>query len=126
MTRSTLADDIIARVRSVTGPSDQMVPLHAPEFQGREWEMVKECLDTGWVSSVGSFVDRFEREAAAASGVASGVAVVNGTAALHVALLLAGVERGDEVLLRAWLDETTNATVSEALDVVWTAPAAAP
>ena len=101
MTSSTLADDIIARVRSVTGPSDQMVPLHAPEFLGREWDLVKECLDTGWVSSVGSFVDRFEREAAEASGVAHGVAVVNGTAALHVALLLAGVERGDEVLLPA-------------------------
>lgn len=90
---------IVDRVRQVIGPSEEFVPLHAPEFRGREWEMIKECLDTGWVSSVGSYVDRFEREVAAASGVRYGVAVVNGTAALHIALLLAGVLPGDEVIL---------------------------
>ncbi|MEO8530995.1 MAG: LegC family aminotransferase [Deltaproteobacteria bacterium] len=95
------AAEIVARVRAVTGPSDHMVPLHAPEFRGREWELVKDCLDTGWVSSVGSYVDRFEREVAQASGVRYGVAVVNGTAALHIALLLAGLRAGDEVLLPA-------------------------
>lgn len=99
MPANDLARDIIARVRAVTGPANDMLPLHAPEFAGREWELVKECLDTGWVSSVGAFVDRFEREAAAASGVRHGIAVVNGTAALHIALLLAGVQPGDEVLM---------------------------
>lgn len=91
--------DIVERVRFVTGPSEDMIPLHAPEFRGREWELVKDCLDTGWVSSVGSYVDRFERQVAEASGVRFGVAVVNGTAALHIALLLAGVRPGDEVIL---------------------------
>lgn len=74
------------------------VPLCVPEVRGQEWTYVKECLDTGWVSSVGSYVDRFEREMAAAAGTKYAVAVVNGTAALHVALMVAGVQPGDEVL----------------------------
>lgn len=77
------------------------VGLHEPEFSGNEWGYVKECLDTGWVSSVGKFVDRFERDLAAYTGAKYAVAVVNGTAALHVCLLLAGVERDDEVLIPA-------------------------
>lgn len=92
-------DEIIERVRCVTGTANELVPLHAPEFRGREWELVKDCLDTGWVSSVGSYVDRFEQEVASASGVRFGVAVVNGTAALHIALVLADVSLGDEVIL---------------------------
>ena len=73
------------------------IPLCVPNVSGNEWTYIKECLDTGWVSSVGSYVDRFERETAAAAGVKYGVACSTGTAALHVALLLAGVERDDEV-----------------------------
>lgn len=75
--------------------------LHEPRFSGNEWVYVKECLDTGWVSSVGKFVDRFEEDLAAYTGVKRAIAVVNGTAALHICLLLAGVEPGDEVLLPA-------------------------
>jgi perosamine synthetase len=85
----------------VLGKPHDFVPLHAPEFSGAEWEMVKDCLDTGWVSSVGSYVDRFERDVAAACGVAHGVALVNGTAALHLALRVVGVAPGDEVILPA-------------------------
>lgn len=77
------------------------IPLSEPNISGREWEYVKECLDTGWVSSVGSFVDRFEREFAEAVGSNHAVAMVNGTSALHIALLVAGVKTGDEVLLPA-------------------------
>ncbi len=77
------------------------VPLHVPHFEGSEWEYVKECLDTGWVSSVGSYVDRFEAEVAAHCGAAHGVAVVNGTAALQIALEIVGVGPGDEVLMPA-------------------------
>ena len=66
---------------------------------GNEWEYVKECLDTNWVSSVGSFVDRFESEVADFVGAAHGVATSSGTAALHVALLVAGVRPDDEVLV---------------------------
>lgn len=74
------------------------IPLHEPSFSGNEWAYVKECLDTGWVSSVGKFVDRFEQQLADYTGAKHAIAVVNGTAALHVCLLLAGVERDDEVL----------------------------
>jgi perosamine synthetase len=75
------------------------IPLSAPEIGGNEWKYVKECLDGGWVSSVGAFVTRFERELAALTGSPHAVAVVNGTAALHVALRAVGVEPGDEVLV---------------------------
>ncbi|MEI9897622.1 MAG: LegC family aminotransferase [Chthoniobacter sp.] len=77
------------------------VPLCIPEIHGNEWTYVKECLDTGWVSSVGSFVDRFERMVADYVGAKYAVATVNGTAALHIALLLAGVQPEDEVLVSA-------------------------
>lgn len=63
--------------------------------------MVKDCLDTGWVSSVGSYVDRFERDVAAICGVAHCVALVNGTGALHLALRVVGVGPGDEVIVPA-------------------------
>jgi perosamine synthetase len=76
-----------------------MIPLSVPELRGREWEYVKDCLDTGWVSSVGSYVGRFEEACAAATGTRYAVATVNGTSALHVALLVAGVEPDDEVLV---------------------------
>jgi len=75
------------------------IPLCVPEIRGNEWKYIKECLDTNWVSSVGSFVDRFERELAAYVGTKHAVATVNGTAALHIALLVAGVQPGDEVLV---------------------------
>jgi perosamine synthetase len=75
--------------------------LHEPRFNGNEWAYLKECIDSTFVSSVGKFVDRFEDDLARFTGAKRAVAVVNGTAALHVALLLAGVEAGDEVLLPA-------------------------
>ena len=75
------------------------IPLCVPEIRGNEWAYVKECLDANWVSSGGAYVNRFEQAVAARAGVAHGAATVNGTAALHVALLLAGVRPGDEVLV---------------------------
>lgn len=89
----------VTAVRSVVGA--QPVALHEPRFAGREWEYLKECLDSTFVSSVGKFVDRFEAELATYTGARHAVAVVNGTAALHIALRLAGVEPGDEVLVPA-------------------------
>jgi perosamine synthetase len=80
-------------------PAGVFVPLCAPEIGGNEWHYVKECLDTGWVSSVGPFVDRFEAAMAGAVGARHAVAMQSGTAALHLALLVAGVERDDEVLV---------------------------
>lgn len=78
-----------------------MIPLCIPEVRGNEWKYIKECLDTGWVSSVGSFVDRFEQELATYVGSEYAVAAINGTAALHIALLVAGVQPDDEVLVSA-------------------------
>lgn len=75
------------------------IPLCVPEVRGNEWTYVKECLDTGWVSSVGKYVTRFEERIAARLGAGQAVAFTSGTAALHVALLLAGVGPGDEVVL---------------------------
>jgi perosamine synthetase len=87
------------KLRALTGVESGFVGLHEPEFSGAEWEYVKDCLDTGWVSSVGAYVDRFEEEVARLSGAKHGVAVVNGTAALQIALLLVGVRTGDEVMV---------------------------
>lgn len=70
-----------------------------PEIRGNEWDYIKECLDTNWVSSAGSFVDRFEDELASYVGAKNGVAASTGTAALHVALLAAGIQADDEVLV---------------------------
>lgn len=92
---------VLGALQSVLPPGNAFLPLHEPNFGGNEWAYVKECLDTGWVSSVGKFVDRFEEELAAYTGVKRAVAVVNGTAALHVSLLLAGVKANDEVLIPA-------------------------
>lgn len=94
-----LAAEIVARVEGAVGAAARPVPLHAPEFAGAEWAMVKDCLDTGWVSSVGAYVERFEAEVARLCGAAHGVAAVNGTAALQIALQVAGVRPGDEVLV---------------------------
>lgn len=77
----------------------QSIPLSIPEIRGNEWQYVKECLDSGWVSSVGSYVDRFEQMVAAQAGTKHAVATVNGTSALHIALLVAGVRPEDEVLV---------------------------
>ena len=81
--------------------SGNITPLYAPEIRGNEWKYVKECLDTGWVSSAGRFVDRFEKELADYTLTKFAVATVNGTAALHTSLLVAGVLPDDEVLLPA-------------------------
>lgn len=93
-------DQVVSALTSVL-PDEEPIHLHAPVFEGKEWDYVRECLDTGWVSSVGRFVDEFERRLAEYTGVAHAVAVVNGTSALHVSLILAGVQRGDEVLVPA-------------------------
>lgn len=99
MTRT--AEQLLEILASVVGDAKRPVALHEPEFAGREWEYVKDCLDSGWVSSVGSYVDDFERQLAEITGARHAVAVVNGTAALHVALRVCGVQPGDEVLVPA-------------------------
>lgn len=75
------------------------IPLSVPHIAGREWEYVKDCFDTGWVSSVGTYVDRFEKELAQRVGARHAIACSSGTAALHVALLVAGVVPEDQVIV---------------------------
>lgn len=79
--------------------AERKILLCEPSIGGNEWKYVKDCLDTGWVSSVGSYVDRFEEEVAGYVGTEHAVATASGTAALHIALLVAGVEPDDEVLV---------------------------
>ena len=86
-------------MRSVVGITP--AALHEPSFAGNEWLYLKECLDSTFVSSAGKFVDRLEVELAAYTGAKHAIAVVNGTAALHIALKLAGVGANDEVLVPA-------------------------
>ena len=93
--------DFLRRLGRVLGTPAEPVGLHEPEFAGNEWAYVKECLDTGWVSSAGRFVNEFEVRLAAFTGARHAVAVVNGTAGLHAALLAAGVMPGDEVIVPA-------------------------
>jgi aminotransferase in exopolysaccharide biosynthesis len=88
---------IIDAIRARYG-QEEFVPLHAPVFSGREKEYLTDCIDSTYVSSVGAYVDRFEAMMRDYTGAAHAVAVVNGTAALHMSLLLAGVQPGDEVV----------------------------
>jgi perosamine synthetase len=93
---------ILEAIQQVVGTSsrDQPVALHEPDFRGTEaWTYVKDCLDTGWVSTAGQWVSRFEQQLASATGAAHAVSVTNGTVALRLALHLVGVGPGDEVLL---------------------------
>lgn len=78
--------------------TNEFIPLHAPVFRGRERELVLDTIDSTFVSSVGAYVDRFEQDMAAFTASPRAVAVMNGTAALHIALKLAEVEPGDLVI----------------------------
>jgi perosamine synthetase len=89
--------DVIDFIRSLYD-KDGFIPLHAPVFQGNEKAYLSECVDSTFVSSVGEFVDRFEHMVAKFTGAKYAVATVNGTAALHVALKLAGVDAASEVI----------------------------
>jgi len=75
------------------------IPLSVPNLCGNEWSYVKECLDTGWVSTAGPYVNRFEKEIASYTGASRAVACASGTAGLHTALVIEGVSAGDEVIV---------------------------
>lgn len=96
---STFVQNVIDKLKLILPQKKSHIALHEPEFSGNEWKYVKECIDTGWVSSVGKFVDRFEQQLADFTESQHAVAVVNGTAALQVCLKLVGVEQEDEVLV---------------------------
>ncbi|MDP9268909.1 MAG: LegC family aminotransferase [Acidobacteriota bacterium] len=90
---------VVATIRQALPPEAKDVALHEPRFAGSEWSYVKECLDTGWVSSAGTFVERFEKMLAEFTGARRAIAVTNGTAALHICLRSVGVQPGDEVIV---------------------------
>lgn len=93
-------DSLIKFVRDEYATND-FIPLHAPIFNGRERDYVVETIESTYVSSVGAFVDRFEKDMASYTGSPRATATVNGTAALHTALVLAEVKEGDLVLTQA-------------------------
>lgn len=95
MTMQLDIDSIIKAIKTVI-PQDQKSPfaLHEPCFRGNEWAYVKDCIDSTWVFYVGKYVDRFEAMIAEFTGVKKAVAVVNGTAALQIALKLAKTLNG--------------------------------
>ena len=95
----TLSQEILTAIQNAIGK--QSAVLHEPRFSGNESKYIQECIDSTYVSSVGKFVDRFEEELSDYTGAKHVVAVVNGTAALHVSLMITGVEPGDEVLVPA-------------------------
>ena len=99
MDSTAFVSEIVEAIRKVVGPGP--VALHEPSFDGNEWIYLKECLDSNYVSSVGKFVDQFELSLANYTGAKYAISVVNGTAALQIALKLAGVNSGEEVLLPA-------------------------
>ena len=77
----------------------KQISLSIPNISGNEMKYVKDCLDTGWISSAGSYVDKFEKMVADYSGAKYGIATMNGTAGLHIALMLIGVKRNDYVIV---------------------------
>ena len=89
---------ILDAVTKAIGPAREQVLLHRPYFPPTAWQYVKECLDTGWVSSAGSYVTKFEQMLAQMTGCKRAVATVNGTAALEICFRLVGVKAGEEVI----------------------------
>ena len=99
MTSIATPSDIIAAIDQVVRDTPRPVSLHEPLFAGNESAYVDSCIKEGWVSTVGAFVDRFEKDIAAYCGAKYAVVVVNGTCALQAALTVSGVVMGDEVLV---------------------------
>jgi perosamine synthetase len=97
----SVVDSQLLAVLEAVLPRGGPLALHEPEFAGNEWAYTRACIDSGWVSSAGKFVDEFEARLAQFTGARHAVAVVNGTAALQVAVSLAGVRGGDEVIIPA-------------------------
>jgi len=93
-------EETIAFIRGLY-KTEEFIPLHAPVFLGREKEYLNNCINSTFVSSVGEYVDKFEKMLCEYTGASFSIATVNGTAALHSALVLAGVKRDDEVLTQS-------------------------
>ena len=93
----TISQKIVNAIRTVAG--EAKVALHEPIFKGNEWSYLKDCLDSGYVSSIGQYVEQFENQVCEFTGSKYAVAVVSGTAALHLGLLVGGIKPNEEVLI---------------------------
>jgi perosamine synthetase len=98
--RPSTSLEILAAIKGVVGETP--VQLHEPTFEGNEVKYLTDCIDSTFVSSSGKYVDKFESDLAKFTGASYAISVVNGTAALHLSLLLSGVTSGDEVLIPAF------------------------
>lgn len=96
--KDTLINELIGFIRRTFGDQQGFIPLHDPRFIGNERKYLNDCIDSNFVSSVGEYVGKFEKACAEYTGSPFAVAAMNGTAALHIALLLSGVKRDDEVI----------------------------
>ena len=91
-------EKIVQFIRKLYNKSEGVIPLHEPVFIGNEKKYLEDCIDSTFVSSVGKYVDLLEEKIAEYCGAKYAVAAVNGTAALHIALMLCGVKRDDEII----------------------------
>ena len=107
---NSLSNQIVNAIQSVAGEGN--IPLHEPTFSGNEMKYLDDCIKSTYVSSIGKYVDKFEVDLAAYTGAKYAVSVVNGTSALHIALKLAGVTTGDEVLVPALTFVATGNAIS--------------
>jgi len=101
MIEKMCVERVMRAIRDVLLESNGPVGLHEPYFGGNEWNYAKECIDSTWVSYLGKFVDQFESSLAKFTGIKKAIALVNGTAALHICLKMVGVRYGDEVMVPA-------------------------
>ncbi|MBP6581001.1 MAG: LegC family aminotransferase [Sphingorhabdus sp.] len=111
---STATLDVAAIVAAVANVLPGPAALHEPTMRGREWDYVKECLDSGWVSYAGQYVERFERMLEQVTGARHAVAMASGTAALHMGLIVCGIRHRDEVLVPAFTFVATANAVAHA------------
>lgn len=93
--------EVINRIQLAIGSANDFIPLHEPEFTQLDKKFVNDCIETGWVSSVGSYVEQFENLVARQCNSSYAVAVANGTVGLELAMKVAGVQADDEVLIPA-------------------------
>jgi perosamine synthetase len=113
MTSNTkMFSETVSFIRSTFGTPEAFIPLHEPRFIGQERAYVMDAIDSTFVSSVGAYVDRFEKTMAELTGAQYAVATVNGTAALHICLVLAGVTNKDEVITQPLTFVATSNAIS--------------
>ena len=107
-------EEIVNFIREQFDTPEEFIPLHEPRFVGKEKEYVMDAIDSTFVSSVGTYVDKFEEIVAEKSGAKYAIATSNGTSALHIALLMAGVEPNDEVITQPLTFVATGNAISYA------------